>query len=104
MKKLLVLPVFLILFLFFPDRLDQEPCFIPVWSGRVTGETVSRPGEIPFILDGYSGYISLETHWRATEILSKDELDRPGGGKFSEGGEYASGVCIKNIQEMLSQL
>ena len=50
--------------------------------------------------DGYDGWLSLETHWRPTE-LSEDELNRPGGADFSKEGEYASRVCLENLLKML---
>ena len=81
-------------------RTGQEPECVPIGEGQV-----DWLGQFKALKEnGYTGYLSLETHWRATEYLSQDELERPGGKKFSEGGEYASGICVKNIQAMLSQL
>ena len=54
--------------------------------------------------DGYDGYICLETHWRPTSALSEDLLNRPGGSAFSEAGEEASRICLKNIFEMIGKL
>lgn len=53
--------------------------------------------------DGYSGYVSLETHWRPTQ-LSEDELNRPGGANFSAEGEYASRLCLENWKRLLGEL
>lgn len=50
---------------------------------------------------GYEGACSLETHWRPARQLDEDLLNRPGGAAFSEGGEYASRVCLENIREMI---
>jgi sugar phosphate isomerase/epimerase len=52
--------------------------------------------------DGYSGYVSLETHWRPVK-LSEELLNRPGGEKFSESGEFASRICLKNIMKILEE-
>jgi sugar phosphate isomerase/epimerase len=53
--------------------------------------------------DGYSGYVSLETHWRPTK-LSEELLNRPGGEKFSESGEIASRICLENIAKILAKI
>ncbi len=54
--------------------------------------------------DGYDGYISLETHWRPTRKLDEQLLNRPGGGTFSEAGEEASRICMKNLLAMIEKL
>ncbi|MFH1743890.1 MAG: sugar phosphate isomerase/epimerase family protein [bacterium] len=53
--------------------------------------------------DGYNGWLSLETHWRPTE-LSEEELNRPGGASFSKEGEYASRVCLEKMIGILDGL
>ncbi len=50
---------------------------------------------------GYEGACSLETHWRPKAQLDEDLLNRPGGSTFSEGGEYASRVCLENVREII---
>jgi len=75
----------------------EEPRCVPIGEGEV-----DWPGQFRALLeDGYTGYLSLETHWRAAEILSNEELELPGGIKFSEGGEYASGICMNHIRSIL---
>jgi sugar phosphate isomerase/epimerase len=54
--------------------------------------------------DGYDGHICLETHWRPTAALSEALLNRPGGSAFSEAGEEASRICLKNIFDMIGKL
>ena len=54
--------------------------------------------------DGYDGHLCLETHWRPTVTLDEDLLNRPGGSAFSEAGEEASRICLKNIFEMMGKL
>ena len=78
-----------------------------------TGEPACTPideGDIDFrgqfkalVADGYDGFVSLETHWRPT-ALDEEQLNRPGGSDFSEGGEYASRVCLDNLFAMLREL
>jgi len=52
--------------------------------------------------DGYTGYVSLETHWRPV-ALSEEERDRPGGSKFSEAAEEASRICLDNTLRILKE-
>jgi len=51
---------------------------------------------------GYDGYASLETHWRP-QALSEEVLNRPGGSGFSESGEYASDLCMRNMLKILEE-
>jgi len=51
---------------------------------------------------GYDGYISLETHWRP-QALPEDVLNQPGGEGFSEAGEYASDLCLRNLTGLLAE-
>lgn len=52
--------------------------------------------------DGYSGWISLETHWRVKQ-LSEDERLLPSGSSFSAGGEEASIQCMEEWNKILDQ-
>lgn len=49
---------------------------------------------------GYQGLLSLETHWRL-EAIDERDLHLPAGYSFSQGGEAASRVCIRNLQALL---
>jgi len=51
--------------------------------------------------DGYTGYVSLETHWRP-KALNEEELNRPGGANFSKEGEYASRRCLEWLREKVA--
>jgi len=78
---------------------DGEPECVPIGEGQVGWLAQLKA----LRADGYEGYLSLETHWRA-KALSKEELERPGGGKFSEGGEEASHICLNNLRSLLEQI
>jgi len=54
--------------------------------------------------DGYSGYLSLETHWRLKKPLPKDVLIRPVGDEFSAFAEESSRICMENLQAMLRKI
>jgi sugar phosphate isomerase/epimerase len=51
---------------------------------------------------GYQGYASLETHWRP-QALPESVLNQPGGEGFSEAGEYASDLCLRNLVAILAE-
>ncbi len=57
-----------------------------------------------FVDDGYEGHLCLETHWRPTLKIDEALLNRPGGTAFSESGEEASRICLKNLFEMIEKL
>jgi sugar phosphate isomerase/epimerase len=63
------------------------------WAGQLR-ELLSRK---------YEGYLSLETHWRP-QALPEEVLNRPGGAGFSESGEYASDLCMRNFLRILAEV
>lgn len=74
---------------------------VPVGEGGY----IDYPGQFQALVDmGYEGACSLETHWRPDAELDQDLLNRPGGAAFSEGGEFASRICLDNIKEIMSGL
>ncbi|MFF7940245.1 sugar phosphate isomerase/epimerase family protein [Nocardia gamkensis] len=54
--------------------------------------------------DGYTGYLSLETHWRIGRVLSAQERDTPWGEAFSRGGRTASVECLGVLRVMLDEI
>lgn len=52
---------------------------------------------------GYSGILSLETHWRLQKI-DDAILHLPAGHAFSHGGEVASRTCLHNIKALAETL
>lgn len=54
--------------------------------------------------DGYSGYVSLEPHFRLEGSLNEEQLMRPGGREFSEGGYLPSLMSMENLRDILSSL
>jgi sugar phosphate isomerase/epimerase len=65
---------------------------------------VDYPGQLKaLIADKYDGFLSLETHWRVTE-LSEDLLNRPGGAEFTKDAKTASRICMQNVQRMLKEI
>ena len=73
---------------------------VPVGEGVVDWQ-----GQLQaFVDDGYEGHLCLETHWRPTLKIDDDLLNRPGGTAFSEAGEEASRICLKNLFGMIEKL
>ncbi|MDR0495741.1 MAG: sugar phosphate isomerase/epimerase [Treponema sp.] len=58
----------------------------PIGKGEVDWEGQLRA----LLADGYSGYISLETHYRLTQKISEELLAMPKGAAFSLGGYEAT--------------
>jgi len=80
-----------------PGGEDPARC-VPVGIGGY----IDYAAQFRALMDmGYEGACSLETHWRPAAQLDEDLLNRPGGAAFSEGGEYASRVCLENIREII---
>ncbi|MCS6926339.1 MAG: sugar phosphate isomerase/epimerase [Candidatus Binatia bacterium] len=68
-------------------------------------------GEIDYVsqlralkADGYSGFLSLETHWRVRHTIPAELLHRPQGSAFSFGGEEATRLCLQNLRELLARI
>jgi len=79
------------------DAESGEARVIPVGDGIVDWR-----GQLRDLLSkGYAGYASLETHWRP-QALPEDLLTHPGGAGFSEAGEYASDLCLRNLMRILA--
>jgi len=53
--------------------------------------------------DGYTGCASLETHYRIRPLTERAR-NLPGGSAFSEGGEEASELCLRNWNRMMEQV
>lgn len=54
--------------------------------------------------DGYSGFLSLETHYRKHAHLNEEQLLHPGGADFSDGGEAASAESILALKQLLQEV
>lgn len=73
--------------------------FTPVGKGEV-----DYKGQVKaLILDGYKGYLSLETHWRPKARLKEREVLMPGGARYSSLGYEASRVCMRNLKKIIEE-
>ncbi|MGO7186151.1 sugar phosphate isomerase/epimerase family protein [Rhizobium brockwellii] len=50
--------------------------------------------------ESFSGWLSLETHWRSERILSRDERNMPWGDLFSRGGFQPTIECILEMRRL----
>lgn len=53
--------------------------------------------------EGYDGYLVVETHYRLQSSLTEEQLKRPAGYAFSEGGEEATIDCLNSLFELLER-
>ena len=82
----------------YKDPGTGEARISPVGDGEVDWESQLRE-----LLDKkYDGYASLETHWRP-QALPEEVLNQPGGAGFSEAGQYASDLCMRNLMGILAR-
>ncbi|MGN0479003.1 MAG: sugar phosphate isomerase/epimerase family protein [Hominenteromicrobium sp.] len=74
-----------------------------------TGEAVPMcRGEVDYagqlrrlLADGYTGCLSLETHYRQKAVLPETLLQMPKGSAFSAFGYESSAECLENIRALL---
>lgn len=52
--------------------------------------------------DGYSGWISMETHYRKSSVLTEEQMRLPQGSAFSEGGAGATAESVKALKMLIS--
>ena len=76
-------------------RRAPTPMPVPVGLGKVGWGRHLRE----IARAGYTGLLSLETHWRVQRI-DDALLHLPAGHTFSRGGEEASAVCLGNLRAL----
>ena len=72
----------------------------PIGKGRVDWEGQFRA----LIADGYSGYVSLETHYRHAGKIPEELMAMPRGAAFSYGGYEATRESLGLWKELLDKL
>jgi sugar phosphate isomerase/epimerase len=81
-------------------RKDRNPEGAPVTKGDVDFEGQFRA----LIKDGYSGYVSLETHYRPAHKISEELLAMPKGAAFSFGGYEATDESLGLWKALLDRI
>jgi sugar phosphate isomerase/epimerase len=56
------------------------------------------------IADGYSGYVTLETHYRHTAKIPEKLLAMPKGSAFSYGGNDATRESLELLMTLLKKI
>ena len=81
-----------------------------VVEGKATGTPISK-GDVDLvgqfkalIQDGYTGYVSLETHYRPAHHIAEELLAMPKGSAFSHGGLEATEESLVLWRELLSRI
>lgn len=63
------------------------------------------PGQFKaLIADGYTGWVTLEPHFRLEGEIDEELLKRPGGAAFSEGGYMPSKISMEWLVGILKEL
>ena len=83
-----------------PNPEDTQVVNVPVGEGEVDFAGLFRA----MIADGYTGFASLETHWRPKRPISGRMQETPGGREFSDTAEEASHICMARLKEILAGL
>lgn len=78
------------------DILPKDEAFLPVMIGD---GAVDFDGLIPFLKKEFSGFCSVETHYRITADLSHDAIVHPQGSAFSVGGEEATRAYLERLDK-----
>ena len=73
---------------------------VAIGKGEVDYEGLLRR----LISDHYQGFLVLETHYRLQTELSEEQLKRPAGYAFSEGGLAASHECAESLKRLLDEI
>lgn len=82
--------------------IDQNgmPQCVPPGSGLVGwGELAKR-----LIGDNYSGWLSLETHYRKNTVLTEEQMRIPQGDSFTAGGAEATAESAEAIKSLVEGL
>ena len=53
--------------------------------------------------DRYDGWLVVETHYRLASLLTEEQLKRPAGYAFSEGGEEATRQCLDSLLDLMKE-
>jgi sugar phosphate isomerase/epimerase len=82
------------------SKRNGKPEGVPIGSGELDLEGQFRA----IIADGYSGYVSLETHYRRACKISEDLLAMPKGEAFSCGGYEATDESLRLWKALLDRI
>lgn len=78
-------------------RISGEPECVMVGTGEVDYAGIIKR----LRADGYTGALSLETHYRKRRALDGAQLKRPGGYEFTEGGMEATTESALALKKLL---
>ncbi len=84
------------------DSINAKPeCYcVKVGDGEVNYPQLLKA----IIDDGYDGYFSMETHYRHNVVLTEEQMKRPGGSEFSNGGKEATSESIEALKKLYESI
>ena len=80
--------------------IDGKSKGVPIGTGDVDYEGQFRR----LIKDGYTGYVSLETHYRPSHLISDELLALPKGSAFSHGGYEATEESLIAWKKLMDRI
>lgn len=76
---------------------DGKPVCVKIGTGAVDYE-----GQIKqLLIDGYDGYLVMETHYKKNKAIDEELLKRPGGAAFSENGYESTDESLAALNELI---
>ena len=79
---------------------DGKPECLAIGRGIVGYENVFRR----LLSDGYDGAVMLEPHYKIGVQLTEEQLQRPGGSAFSDGGLLSGEEAITETKKLLNKI
>lgn len=74
-------------------------------SVKIGTGSVDWPAQLEALVqNGYTGYASLEPHYRTNSVISESLMRNPGGAAFSQNGMDTGIECIIALQAMLGEI
>lgn len=78
-------------------RAEPESYCVKVGEGQVGYPALLRR----LVEDGYTGWLSMETHYRLNAQLTEEQMRLPGGAGFSAGGAAATAESVAALKALL---
>ena len=79
---------------------DGKPECLAIGHGIVGYENVFRR----LISDGYDGAVMLEPHYKIGTKLTEEQMQRPGGSSFSDGGLLSGEEAITETKKIINKI
>ncbi|MEO1528097.1 MAG: sugar phosphate isomerase/epimerase family protein [Planctomycetota bacterium] len=81
-------------------RSEEDREYVELGKGQLGIESHLRALQA----SGYTGAISLETHWRTERVIAPGKLDIPGGTDFSGDGYEATVISLGYLKHLMTEI